>query len=698
MFRMAEVLEKLIASTSTDIRAISGFDPMLFRAPVEGINADNPAALHMPIDPTDVEYVQLVEILDKHETLAGERSGLREFGHVTYQLYYKNIIAYLHSRFGGTATRFVNILHSVVIRDIFKNWRKAHRNLQRQKDIDHDELALTLIWHYSPENETYEQSDLNALQSLAGFALTQRMKDIFKSNIPKALDTCVRLLVHNEKLQQKALLMLQNMRLIPQSYLAEAMVRQGYRTFAKMEEMTEYDIWAKIKREKECTALDLMNVSPQEADSIGAEMERVLRYFQESLDNTSPEKVRQKERLERNIAFFEKRKTNIEGTANGTACNLDILGDHDREMWDKASTYLQTHEKQPRRLLKDVIGCDTARAELKELRATCQWNSLAAKEKEIVQRIFGQVMLFAYENEPDGALSYQEQAFRVGTPAYAAKQRKINCFTGPWLIASLCLEAGIPYNQLYYCSVNEASGGNATRFSNHCSLLIKYSDGMLAITDSGYHIGMQPLPLAAISEKSQKNHLSELMDTGKNAARMKEKIHTYPVRVQVKAPTADTLKVPRDMHVLPLDLGLAGNMLLHTGIAFEQDGKRAEAKAAYELGLVSNPASPDLLCRLGIIAIQEKEYAHADHLLNLALQAYPLHLHALYYSGMLAWHVGDKPKAYGFFTIVKEDPREVWGDGSFKKQAADYCKQLIGGRDGAIETQFGPYADLVSDI
>ncbi len=149
-----------------------------------------------------------------------------------------------------------------------------------------------------------------------------------------------------------------------------------------------------------------------------------------------------------------------------------------------------------------------------------------------------------------------------------------------------------------------------------------------------------------------------------------------PVRVQIPKELTSQIKTYSDMQVLPLDQGLSSTMLLHTGIDLAEQGKNAEALLSYELGLASNPTHPDLLCRTATAARKSGDLPRAERLLELAMASYENHLVVWYEFGVLRLQQGKTEEAQEWFTKLAEDPREIWGDDTYKKNAKEYMELL----------------------
>lgn len=705
-----DVLSKLVSATARDISLVTD------EGKKRGFRSDhNQGTILLPTEPAAKDFMTVAYDLDTDDAFRGERNGLLECKRGLDMLEIRWLTAQIHR-----STR--DLLKSANLLQGWFEWNSAEdvgiapvpiQVIADLTDEEQEKIRNYLLEHMMLNPEEYEVRHAMGLHAIAGATLHQRLmkKHEHRNSFPHSVDTAMELLLRSKIARQKTLLSLQGFKHIPQVKLSEAIVRQGYRSFLDMEGMTEYDVWAtwketlvekiedftgKLTKTPEGAllyALDFLesNIQPQqeqadeeEGDLSADPQERLMmddatsgviadiaNKMVEMMPTVESQQTLDPKMLEeigKSMMEFGER---LRRETNEQLKNPDVyLMGNDKEVWRKANDYLKTHEPEPRRKLTEIIDCAGYRTKIETLRSQSQWTALAAKERELAQRVFSEVIQIPYDSDSDRL--YERTSYKSGTPAYALEHRKLTCFTGPWLMASLLLEAGIPYHQIFYCNLNEAPGERA---ASHGALLLHLSDGSAMFLDYGYKQCGRPFALSMLTEKKQAAELKRLLEMSRAASELKEKFCGYPAHVQINRDLSKTLKICNDAHIMPLDQGFAGISLLHAGIALEEEGKKDEAVAAYEMGLVSYPNSPDLLCRLAIIALQDKELDRAELLLNLSLNAYGGHIQSWYYAGVLAVERGDEKAALTHFRRVVEDKRTLWGDDRFKVNARRYCEQ-----------------------
>ncbi len=634
------VVTKLAEQVSTDLRVICEFG----EPSVQKIERDGKTNLevHLPINPTINHVLALTDELkkDRLETWERKKSGdplaarwrMMQGTYLWNDELVQRFAAFLHWQHGEDAQDVANALCAWTEIDTSERLgqRIIFQNIPTFTDLEKAEISIQILWHYSPPEGAFGEKDIHALQHVTGFSLRNRLAQY--SSFEEAIAVLERLIATSELVRHKSLLLLQNFRHKPHDYLVGSIATRGYETLLQMNAMSEWDMWANLQREQLRAAEDLAAKSAQPnekamAVKLNEGEPDVLRY----LDDESA-----------------------------------------RDIWRRASIYTSIHPEQPRFRLVDKIPCEEFRYQMDVLRFACQWEALAAKEREVVNHIFSEVLRIGYAHAEEQDRPYTEISFLTGNPSYALKHSRLNCFTGPWLIAALCLECGIPYERLFYCCVNEDSDN--VNAGTHSALLMRYVDGSLGYIDYGQRKANRRLALAHIENPVESKHLNLLIDASSQWAAQSSpfKIVGDPVHISVNASVAKVNGLYRDVHVLPLDQGFSAIQLLHTGLSMKNEGNIDEALEAFELGLTFFPTSPDLLCQCAIIHYERADLQRAEWLLDLALSEYKNHLLSLFYKAKLLHIQGKIDEAADLFRRVEFDPREIWGDKSIKVQALRY--------------------------
>lgn len=716
-----EVLKKLTSATTRDLRLVTEFKrkPMVAAA----TNAGEQTELRLPLHADAKDLLTLSYDLDTHASLRGERTLHLE----------------MHRGIDLIAIRFVNaLLHKksdawMKPLNLLQGWYEYNEServglerlpidvIRNLPDAEQEKIRNYLMQHMILPDDEYSPLQTIGLHALAGGSLYLRLIRNLKHRkaFPRSVDAAAALVEKSKKARDKLLLSLGGFKYIAHARLAESIVRQGYRTLLSTEEMTEHDIWAAWKKKlwekiedftgkmimtPEGAALQTMEPledarieirkkelatdtrATEEDGAVDLEIDKntavalseAVTAFDDAFaaaatadaDLQSPEMTKTVEgMIEETMKKFSAKLASL--MLKSIPHPEQYLSTDDQKAWKEADAYLASHGPQERKKLTEAIGCAEYRKEMSALRRQYQWNALAAKERELAHRVYGSVIQIPYDSDSDHL--YERKSYLSGTPEYAAEQKRLTCFTGPWLMAALLQEAGIPYHNLYYCNVNESP---EERAASHGALLMKCSDGTCIFLDYGFRQCGRPFTLSLLEWKSEQRELGRLFLDGEKMSELGQKFIGYPAHVRVDGKIAKTLKICSDMHVMPLDQGLTGVSLLHAGIAFEEEGKPDEAEAAYEMGLVSYPNNPDILCRLATIALRNKDLPRAEHLLTLSLNAYGGHIHSWYYAGILALEQGDEAAARTHFERIRDDKRAPWGDDMFKKNATRYCDQL----------------------
>lgn len=298
--------------------------------------------------------------------------------------------------------------------------------------------------------------------------------------------------------------------------------------------------------------------------------------------------------------------------------------------------------------LEHTINCRKHRTELRHLRTLNSLDAVAAKEKAIAFEIFSAMMKFPNASQKRDS---NPPSYHAGMPPYVVRNREITCFSGPWLMATMLLRAGIEARQLFLCKafsfVPPMSYAGA-----HCSLLLSTSLEELFFLDSGFRRAGETFRLGECDEERMSTQLEALLKGTRK----------HPVSVRVKRAVAKTFNIPRRMQVLPLAEGIAGSHLYHVGLRFYYEEKYEEAEEALSLGLCFNRNEADALYHLGLLAFERGDTAAAEQQFQMTLRIDQTHLMAHFSLGELALDRGDCNEARRRFTIVHNDPREIWGD------------------------------------
>lgn len=239
--------------------------------------------------------------------------------------------------------------------------------------------------------------------------------------------------------------------------------------------------------------------------------------------------------------------------------------------------------------VRDIVDAPRCKEELESARRMHNPAALGAKESEIVWRVFSEVMRFEHSHtgtEKTGANPH------CWTPRYVREEGRVNCFTGPWLIAALLLECGIPEDQIFYCDVQGPT--NDVLLGTHGSLIVTLASGQQLLIDVGGHT-IQTFPLSLYDEATNRK-LHRLFEY----KTYKTQTHgLLPVKAEQPHEQMQVTRIHRDMHVMPMRNGFAWGALMSTGLEALETGKAAVARHAFELAYDLHPQSPDILCHMG---------------------------------------------------------------------------------------------------
>ncbi len=627
-----EVLVRLAEQVSNDVRVVCGFH----KAHVVETKVDGHicTAIHLPINPTADHAFLLIDNLKKIQEASKSSAWQKmESSYIWNDLQIRRLSAYLMHQYRDDAATIANAICAWTEIDTAEaqGWRLRLDKIPEYSDTQRGVAAINILFHCSPEKGPFDKIDTFSLGHFSGFLVRNRL--MLHKTFEKSAAVVERLLATNEDVRKKALLLLQNFRHKPHDQLARIIACKGYETLLQMEAMTTYDIWEKLAREQMRSA----NIERKKCNGKSEKASTV------QLREGDPDELR----------YLE--------------------NDGERDVWRRAYAYISVHPPELRSPLRDVLPIEKYKYEMGNLRATFEWDALGAKEREVMNHIFSEVARISYEYAENEDRPFDEISFKTGTPAYAVNNRRLTCFTGPWLVAALCLECGIPYEKLYYCNVNNNHDNHTA--GSHAALLMRYSDGTMGFIDYGYKKSSRSFSTQLIEKPADGKKLLLLFNTADSWAKENHKISGDPVHVSVDRDTAKKSSLYTDMHVLPLDQGFAATQLLHTGLSLRDLGKIEEALEAFELGLTLFPASPDLLCQCAIIHYENGDIERAEWLLDLALSEYANHLVSMFYKAKICHIQGRINEALALFNTIGLDDREVWGDTSVKAQANRYCIQ-----------------------
>ena len=481
----------------------------------------------------------------------------------------------------------------------------------------------------------------------------------------EVMDKVRELMATKEGLRSEMLEALHRLTRAPDQLLASAFVRQGWRTLMTVGEVTDWEWLHHLKRiaDEEFTDDDLAQWGATDGD------------------------------LEEKRGRALKRQQDLRGKLDGM---LATLGDAPPEI----------------RRLSSLIDCERYHKELDALRQSQNPVGVAAKQLEIVDRVFGHVTRFVSQSVA------QRPSYEVGLPAFVAREKKATCFSGPWLIAMMLFLCGLEYEELAYCHVNQTHDGVS---GSHGSIIVKTEMGELTLIDHGYHIPARDIlaPLRLLlafcpKEKLDPQHREEekaagdegdekeenlLAAVAESAPRTLDALETFFARpkkteggkkkksltrfpVVIKLPRAFGFltKVHPFMTVMGLKEGFESGHLLHVGITFFNERRWEESKYAFELALKANPQDTDILYYLGMLAFEKNNLKEARAYFDQAVISFPEHARSLFGLGELAIAEKDATRARAHFRTVAEIKSCLYGGNEIIERA----KELVEMPDEAL--------------
>jgi hypothetical protein len=679
------VLQRLMRQTVSDIELIIVDEKPPLHVPDDF--PQNKAEAGLPHHPTYSDLQIAARLLDYHWQLGGNRSGLDDFGYWYDLDFILHLSALLHKKYGDDAHDVANLLFA-------QGWRYMHTKehgefnlplfIERGED-GQSSLKKNIIAQADSKPRDFNESDFNFLHCLIEPDLAaklgiryrkKRKKEKDANHMEHVLNKIENLLVHRKIYREKALIALQGFRIQNEAMLAIAIARQGYRTFANMDEMTEYDSWGvEMDRIRRTLRSDSPLLKPKE--------ELIKKAVSQLHQIIETVKKHREERLQGD-PLAQKRHEEIVKKAGDPLhqATSEFQSEADERLWSQAEMFFALNDPAPRRKLREVLRCDEYKNEMQKLEEMGSWFALGAKEREFVNRVYSEVVRFGYEHDTHGGVSYKDTTFIAGAPAYTEKHRKVNCFTAPWFIAALCLEGGIKYQNMSYCNSLMGSS-NAT----HGMLLIRFSDGGAILMDPGSYKASTHFKTKFLEKRIAQAELIDFFAMSEGRAKGNHKPIGVVKDIRLSKEAAELMGIHRHIHLMPLDQGFASVSLLHAGMALRREEKFNEAMQAFEFGLVMYPNNPDLLAQMATIEIDRGNNDRAKRFVQLALDAFEHHLLALYLGGVIALREGDNERAEQYFMRVGTDPRASWGVDHYRHDAKAYLDLLA--QHQTLECEFG---------
>ena len=260
--------------------------------------------------------------------------------------------------------------------------------------------------------------------------------------------------------------------------------------------------------------------------------------------------------------------------------------------------FFEANPEPERERLVEVIDCERYRNELHALKGNLNLSRLLLKQLEIVTRVLGEVQRFRYEI--DSSLNYTKNPNHV-FPAYVAKDKHANCFTGPWLIASLLLRCGFTTANLFY--------GHRNISEHHCEVTGKHS--VLFFRDASgrcYSLNHMSFPITEVDFKQYQIVGNNTLHPEKRAQFAREKLQRIAegsgerlhLRAEMDGDNEGSIRFRPDYVVMSLEDGFAGGHFLHTGLTFFEEGCLEEAEYSFDLASTFFGDDPSILCAMEI--------------------------------------------------------------------------------------------------
>lgn len=309
--------------------------------------------------------------------------------------------------------------------------------------------------------------------------------------------------------------------------------------------------------------------------------------------------------------------------------------------------------------LREVLECKKHREELVKLRSEYNQVAVAAKEAEIINRVYSEVSKYKRrkmvgEEMPD---------YERGLPVNLLETRDVTCFGAPWLIATMLMECGIQPENLLYCATNITYGGI---IGSHGSLAVKTNMNDLIFVDIMAEAPRQ-IPLAVIENAQDVDPLVKFLNGLSN----------HPARITFEESLATSLKMHPHMYIMPLEEGLASGHMLHIGLSFFHEKKYEEAKYAFKLALDLNPKDTDSAYYLGIIACQEGDITLGKKFFKKAIEFFDQYMLAHFALAEVALAEGNREEALARLYLVVGNQNEIYADQTLTDRAKGLLINLM---------------------
>jgi tetratricopeptide (TPR) repeat protein len=278
---------------------------------------------------------------------------------------------------------------------------------------------------------------------------------------------------------------------------------------------------------------------------------------------------------------------------------------HARNQLEKSKAE-QPREPAP---LRETIDARRCAAELERARASNDAHVLEAKEREIVSRVLGELLRYPHASKhPHGTTGI------ANSPAFVVRERMIDCFTGPWLAATMLMECGFRESDILYCDVQTPS---LNTVGTHGSLMVLLSSRKQLLVDVGFRT-VRDVPLALYDAGTRKK-ANELFDLNKSPYAE----CFLPVLLELPHDQKNTHNVHPQMFVMPIQNGCAWGTLLAMANDSFNDKRYGEARSRYEMAHAFHPTSPDILCGIARCALAEGDRSEATLLLDECIRKHP---------------------------------------------------------------------------
>lgn len=318
-------------------------------------------------------------------------------------------------------------------------------------------------------------------------------------------------------------------------------------------------------------------------------------------------------------------------------------------------------ERSALRTLRERIGCDRLRDELKRTAQRGSTYDLALCQRQIAQAVFREVAL--YHSSHTHAQGQTDE--RLNFPRRIAAERIGSCFGGLWLMSALLQECGIEPKELVYAKVHKLHDGV---LGNHGCLLLATCYKELYLFDHGYNMCDVPFPIKSCASMKRKLEAAEILE-GKR---------TEAVSLRMDPALVKTLKLPAAFQLMPLREGFCSNHLLSIAVNAIREDHWPEADLLLTLAASFNPRDPDILYYQGISHFKNGKLDEAERLFTRAIHVFDEHLQSHYALGELMLARGDPERAKEYFSRVSLNGNHIYGNMPFHCMAIDKMGELLG--------------------